>query len=662
MNVGILDPLGENPNPLTGKPYSEEYRKLAATWSTFPAYDSRNQILDSIAKYPVTFVVSGTGSGKTVIVPKLALHYLNYQGTVAVSLPKKTITLSSAEFSAKTLDVKLGKEVGYKYRGSPNNSTDDKTKLFYLTDGTLIVQFLKDPLLTKYDIVVIDEAHERKVQIDMLLLILKQLINSGKRPHFRLIIMSATIDTNLYQNYFRGIRSNVIHLSGTPHFPIKRIFLTESTDSYLNTGIQILQEILETTDKGDILFFITTTAETVKVCQLLRQKFASTFCIEVHANMPVDQKRFAERENDYQELGSYNRKVVIATNVAESSLTIENLAYVIDGCHELFVSFEPKTMSYSMEKQLITKAQAMQREGRTGRTGPGTCFHLLTEEEFDRLKEFPVPSILKEDITMEFLKIIYLFKDSENPLDQSIQMLNELMDPPKPLYQKVSIELLKGYEIVTNNGKLTEFGRKVSHLTSLPFHLALMAVYGYQYYLGRIISQLICLMESINFRIPNLFIKDVNISREQMRKISQKDGDYFTLIDLLNKYQKAKDGRAWAEKNNLNYYHFSNAIRKSYILFQQLRELNIPREQTAGKGKSDPMKNIMTCIKLSHYHQIIEKGRTVYPIQRVYVKISSESFLSYHYNLEQILRKRLIYHELIEINGDYEIGFVNVIR
>jgi len=665
-NIGIFDPLGNNPNPLTGLPYSEDYKKLALKWSSYPAYESADEVLQSIKKFPITFIVSGTGSGKTVLIPKFALHYLDYKGKIAITLPKRTITLSSAEFSAKTLDVKLGGDVGYKYRGSPAHASSEKTKLLYLTDGSLIAQYINDPLLTVYDMIIIDEAHERKIQIDLILLILKQLIESGQRPDLRVIIMSATIDTNLYQKYFGKIKSNVINISGQPNYPIDIVYAIDSSGhKYIEAGLKIMDEIISSTESGDILFFVTSVQETIKICHHIRKNHKKSFCIEVHANMPTDQKRFAESSEDYLTLGDYKRKIVIATNVAESSLTIDNLRYVIDTCFELHVSFNPKTMAYVMERQLITQAQATQRMGRAGRTKPGTCFRLLTSTEYAKLKKFPLPAILEEDITIEMLKMIYLFKDDEDPLKKAIMMMNELMDPPKNNFQKISLELIKGYNITDDNDKLTSFGQKVCHLTNIPFNMALFLVYGYQYFVGRPVCLLISLLESISYKISNLFLKDENgnLPRDMMKSLAKKEGDYFTLISLLDKYQNATDSTQWAIKHRLNNYHFKNAIRQSYRLFDMIKSVN----QTGGREKhstyenKDVLQNFQNAMVHSHYHQVVEHGKTIYPDEPVYVKITSDSFIIRKSSEEQILKKRLIYHQLIESDRNFEIGLINVI-
>ena len=203
----ILDIKGKNNNFLTNKPYSDEYKELAKKWSILPMYKENKyvkQLFKLLDENQVILLVSGTGSGKTVLVPKFVLKYILAKGLnkkVAITNPKILTTVYNAEYAAKTLDVKLGEEVGYKYKGSPPDSASDKSKLLYVTDGLILASILSgDTLLEQYQAIIIDEAHERKVQIDMLLKFLKEV--SILRPDFKVIIMSATINAEVFMNGF----------------------------------------------------------------------------------------------------------------------------------------------------------------------------------------------------------------------------------------------------------------------------------------------------------------------------------------------------------------------------------------------------------------------------------------------------------------------------
>jgi len=283
--IGILNPFpNENDiNPLNGKSYTHRYSALAKQWSTFPAYEKAHDIIDIIESKnnDVLLIISGTGSGKTVLIPKYALHVNDYKGCVAITLPKRIVVLSSAQYAADTLDVDLGAEVGFIYREAPKNSYSDQSKLIYMTDGSLISIISKDPLLSKYNIIIIDEAHERKTQIDILLLLLKKTIMLRKKHDsltpLKLIIMSATIDETLFKNYFSDtLNMKVVTISGKPNFPIENIYSDVPITDYVTGGVKIIDNLIKTqpktTEKKDLLFFVTSSSETIAICKLLKKR------------------------------------------------------------------------------------------------------------------------------------------------------------------------------------------------------------------------------------------------------------------------------------------------------------------------------------------------------------------------------------------------------
>ena len=205
MDTGIFDPRGLKNNPFNDKKYSDEYKNLSNIWSLLPAYSKAEEILKEIKKNDVILIQSGTGSGKSVIIPKIAIHYLGHKGLTIMTLPKKDITKSSAVFSSKISDVEIGEYIGYQYRGEQVKS--DKTILLYSTDGSIISMIKKDPYILDIDILIIDEAHERKIQIDLLLYLIKKAITERKNKNLKplkLIIMSATINPELFENYYKS--------------------------------------------------------------------------------------------------------------------------------------------------------------------------------------------------------------------------------------------------------------------------------------------------------------------------------------------------------------------------------------------------------------------------------------------------------------------------
>ena len=242
-NIGILDPEGINLNPLNGKPYSDKYKKLAEKWKTFPVYQKAREIIDDINNNQVLLLVSQTGSGKSVLMPKITLHTLNYNGKIAMTLPKQIITKSAAEFAAETLDIELGQEVGYRYKGSDPKMRSDKTKILYTTDGTIVAKAFNDITLKEYDAILIDEIHEQSVNMHILLYLMRETLKL--RPEFKLIIMSATINTEIFATYFRDFKFKTIDGGGARLHPIESVFLANTLDykMTMEEGFKILINI-----------------------------------------------------------------------------------------------------------------------------------------------------------------------------------------------------------------------------------------------------------------------------------------------------------------------------------------------------------------------------------------------------------------------------------
>lgn len=668
--IGILDPEGKELNPLTNEPYTQIYKDLAKIWSKFPGYSKAEDALKAIAEYQLIFIRSPTGGGKTALVPKFVLHFLNYQGKIAISLPKRIVTLSAAMFAAQTLDVLLGGHVGYVYKGSPKEMRRPENKLVYMTDGTLIMQFVKDPLLTEYNVIIIDEAHERKTQIDLLLLFLKKLLESGKRPDLKVIIMSATIDAKKYQDYFKGIPSTIVNISGKTNYEIEVHFLEKPAESYLIEGSNLIENLLKLDIKKDILFFITTSNEALQLCKPIRKNHPRIYCIEVYSDMPKEYKIYAESRDAYLDLGNYDLKLVMATNVAESSVTIDGLKYVIDSTYELFSYFDPESMGHILEKRLITKAQALQRRGRVGRTEPGICYHLLTEKEFNALNDYPTPDILKHDITTELLKIIQ-FTESKT-YQEGYQYLTELMDVPSKPYIEMANDLYQLYQIIEPDGKFSKIGSTISKFSSLPINQSLFLAYAYELHCAKEASIIIAMIEILNGKLSNLFLKADTMcesdcfrpsAKNLIKKLVKKKGDHFTFLNIYQTYQQITDKIAWARKYGIRLDILKRTTEKfKYYYYRIINISKIPPERIKGSSRDSYIKNnLLEALKKSHQHLIAKKLIPVYPKKKHQAQIQKESSVYYYYDRKALSKKNFIYDELISINNSWEFSIVTLL-
>lgn len=682
-NIGILDPDGINVNPLTQNPYSDEYKKLAKIWSKFPAYEKAKEIINSININQVVLITSGTGSGKTVLLPKFCLHSLNYDKKIAVTLPKQIIAKSAAEFAAKTLDVKLGEEVGYKYKGSEKSGISEKTKLLFATDGTIVSKLLKDPNLTEYGAVLIDEAHERKVQIDLLLYLLKQTCKM--RPEFKLIIMSATVNEEIFKSYFNEFSFMHFDIGGKTNYPIESIFVDHPVDnkSYAEVGIKILQNIINTTTDGDILFFVTSVNETFEACKKINSyDNKQTFCVEVYAGMNQISQELAQDENLYKEKISVdgkfikNRKIVIATNVAESSLTIANIKYVIDSGYELFGSYDPEKRTRVLEKKLITQAQAKQRMGRAGRTGSGTCYHLYTKDDFiNKMEKFPLPAIRVSNIYGECLKLLSL------PLiettDNLKNVLSQFIEPPKETYVDSALVELMQLGLIEKN-KITTLGHIIAEMQQDPC-ICLAIYYGYQLNCAKEVISIFSMIDAMKGNINELFNIPTNIDDDKVNTTNDKNkkldyminkfmdakkslkstkGDHLSLLKIFAQYTKVRKdtdkANDWIYKKFLKKGTLDTAIK----YFKKIRQNTFQILSKVDKIKIDNiMENnistrVLTAIYSGYFLNIAFYNDKSYSTNELKnLQISKDSWL--YFNDKQ--KSVVMYYELFTAGGRTDI-------
>lgn len=664
--IGIFDPEGKSPNPLTGSDYSPGYKTLGKVWSSFPAYQKGHEILKSIKNHQITFIISSTGSGKTVLIPKFALHYTDYKGKIAITLPKRVVTKSAASFAALTLDVELGQQVGFIHKGSPKSMISDENRLVYMTDGVLIMKFIQDPNLSEFNVIIIDEAHERKVQIDLILLFLRNLVKSGNRPDLRVVIMSATIDGEKYKKYFSGASSQIIHLSGQTNHEITTIFLEKPTNSFITTGTSMIENLIKTRKGDDILFFITTSKEALQLCRNIRPKYSYVYCIEVYAEMDQDLKIYVESRDKFLELGNFDQRLIIATNVAESSLTIDGLKFVIDSGYELHSYFDPHVCGKVFEKRLISKAQALQRRGRVGRTEPGTCYHLLTRQQFDNLRPYPDPDILTQDITMDLLKIIQ-FTPSKNFKDGN-DLLNQLMDPPKKSFIDVAHQILKIYKILDSQDTLTEIAYNITKFSSIALNRILFLIYSYQLHCAKDASNILAMLDGSKGKIKNIFYRLDNICKSDFKNPNaiklleiEKNGDHFAFLKIFEMFRDSEDKREWANNYGVKLNLMYDVQRKARQYYSKILGLLSTVPKLSRVQNFDNRKLLKKALQMSHQHLTAKNMKPEFSTQNISGQISKDSIIYCHHKRKDLQNKKFIYDEIVNINNTWEFNIITLI-
>ena len=623
MDNGIFDPDGNNLNPLNNQEHSEEYKILSQMWSKLPAYKEANKILKIIKDNEVILIQSETGTGKSVICPKIALHSLNYNGLVIMTLPKKDITKSSAIFSAKTMDTSIGEYIGYQFRGEQVKS--EKTKILYSTDGSIISMIKKDPLIMNVDIMVIDEVHERKVQIDLLLYLIKNAIKERmdkKMRPLKLIIMSATVDNNLFENYYKDFKYGYLYLSGITNYEITDFYIENSIlqipNSYVEEGIKTIKNIVKTINEGsikngDIIFFVCSVMDCLTITTKLNEIIKDSYVMALYSGFSKELEIYLTNPIEYKTLNeNYKRRIFIATNIAESSLTINNIVYVIDNGLEINIFYNSKKRVYELKKALITKAQIQQRRGRTGRTQSGFCYHLYTKNEYDELKNFPEPEIKiinLTDICLAFFGIEYI-NNNKTTTKNVIEVFNKLIEPPEEIYIKQGFDTLEKYELIHKN-LLTKKGILINE-TGLDINCGLTLLYAFNISNECFDNVLLIISMCANLKkgIDDLFYKDVTHFQKTkiIEKCKTETESYFTLLYNLFIYITNEN----TENCNLIKINEIKKFYKKYKhrLFEIYKKYNLKIDVKIHKNDE---KNVNDCFKYGfRENKAIRKKDTFY--------------------------------------------------
>lgn len=646
-NIGILDPEGNNLNPLNNKPYSTIYRNeslptsTSKGWSTLPMYLKHREILKDIYENQVLLITAGTGAGKSVILPKLALHTLNYKGNIAMTFPKQLLAKATSEYAAKTLDVKLGDEIGYKHQGSPAEfQPNENTRIGYFTEGTIINKILQDPLLWIYDMIIIDEAHERSVNIDKLLLFLRRALI--KRKGLKLIIVSATVNEQLFIDYFPSSYFKFKKSDGgaATNYPIQEFFIQDnitkiSKKEFIDAGVRKVCDILQTTISGDILVFFSGSNELKDGCRLMHEYLNSitskinnsTFCTVLSAKTSGVAKDFAIDKNLYifnieqtQKLdpsstGPYKRKVLFATDVAESSVTVDGLIYVIDSGLSKISNYDPLKNQHLLEKKYIADSSHKQRKGRVGRKAPGICFNLFTKEEYSEFQPYRTSPILCEELTETILELLcyksddsYIVTHIDFPINLSDEKINEqkknavlfniMNDEPTTfndfLYEFIELpsEKTLQYNIMrlyyldtislTNNiGIISEVGIIINNINIIiPIEMKRALLSSYNYNCVKELCAIAACIDKIGNTVSNLFIY------EDLKEIIEiwdvSNGEFLLMLDVFLQYELREHDtfeivngkkiktpalgqpKQWCKKNKVN-YELITKIYDSYV-------------------------------------------------------------------------------------------------
>ncbi|KAG9088634.1 Cyclin-dependent kinase catalytic subunit, partial [Ceratobasidium sp. 392] len=422
------------------------------TRKSLPIYTYREQLLESIEAHQVLIVVAETGSGKTTQLPQY-LHEAGYTKgglKVGCTQPRRVAAMSVAARVAEEMGTKVGYEVGYSIRFE--DCTSDKTVLKYMTDGMLLREFLTEPDLAGYSALIIDEAHERTLSTDILFALVKDIARF--RPELRLLISSATMDANKFSAYFDD--APIFYVPGR-RYPVDIHYTPQPEANYLHAAITTVFQIHTTQPRGDILVFFTgqdeidTAMENLQeTARALGNKVAELIVCPIYANLPSEMQA-----KIFEPTPEGARKVVLATNIAETSITIDGVVFVIDPGFVKQNSYNPRSGMASLVVVPCSRASANQRAGRAGRIGPGKAFRLYTKWAYsNELEENTVPEIQRTNLGM----VVLLLKSLG--INNLIEF--EFMDPPPGETLMRALEMLYALGALNDKGELTKLGRRMA--------------------------------------------------------------------------------------------------------------------------------------------------------------------------------------------------------
>lgn len=542
---------------------------------SLPVFKFRQQLLEAVAENQLMIVVGDTGSGKTTqLTQYLAEGGWANNGIIGCTQPRRVAAMSVAKRVAEEVGCKLGAEVGYTIRFEDCTSPD--TKIKYMTDGMLQREVLLDPDLKKYSVIMLDEAHERTIATDVLFGLLKKTLK--RRPDLRLIVTSATLDADKFSEYFYGCP--IFSIPGRT-YPVEIMYSKEPESDYLDAALITVMQIHLTEPPGDMLLFLTGQEEIDTACEILYERMKALgpsvpelVILPVYSALPSEMQ-----SRIFDPAPSGGRKVVIATNIAETSITIDNIYYVIDPGFVKQNAYDPKLGMDSLVVTPISQAQAKQRAGRAGRTGPGKCFRLYTEAAYQsEMLPTTIPEIQRQNLSHTILML--------KAMGINDLLHFDFMDPPPTNTMLTALEELYALSALDDEGLLTRLGRKMA---DFPMEPALAKVLIASVDLG-CSEELLSIVAMLSIQSVFYRPKEKQQQADQKKaKFHDPHGDHLTLLNVYNAWKKSNFNNAWCFEN--------------FIQARQIRRAQDVRQQLLG-------------IMQRYHHKIVSCGRNTTKVRQ----------------------------------------------
>ncbi|KAM4754857.1 LOW QUALITY PROTEIN: pre-mRNA-splicing factor ATP-dependent RNA helicase DHX16 [Cyanocitta cristata] len=608
-------------------PEAERRRQsLQDSRRSLPIFPFRAELVAAVAQHQILVIEGETGSGKTTQIPQ----YLHEEGytrgglRIGVTQPRRVAAMSVAARVAVEMGTKLGNEVGYSIRFE--DCTSERTVLKYMTDGMLLREFLTEPDLASYSVIMVDEAHERTLHTDVLFGLIKDIARF--RPQLKVLVASATLDTERFSAFFD--HAPVFRIPGR-RFPVDIYYTKAPEADYLEACVVSVLQIHVTQPPGDILVFLTGQEEIEACVELLQERcrrlgsrLPELLVLPIYANLPSElQARI------FQPTPPGARKVVVATNIAETSVTIDGIVYVLDPGFCKQKSYSARTGMESLVVTPCSRASANQRAGRAGRVAPGKCFRLYTAWAFQHeLEETPVPEIQRADLG----SLVLLLKS----LGINDLIHFDFLDPPPHETLVLALEQLYALGALNHLGELTTLGRRMAELPVEPM-LAKMILASEQYGCTEEVLTVAAMLSVNNavFYRP----KDKVLHADSARvAFSVPGGDHLVLLNVYNQWVASGHSLQWC------YEHFVQArsLRRARDVRDQLQGLmeRVEIAPSSCGANLDLVRKAITAGFFYHTARLARGGyRTVKHQQPVFIHPNSALFA--------LQPRWVLYHELV---------------
>ncbi|XP_076750371.1 putative ATP-dependent RNA helicase DHX35 isoform X2 [Xylocopa sonorina] len=554
-----------------------------------PTFKYRSHIIYLLEKYQTLVLIGETGCGKSTQLPQYLLEagWCADGKMIGITEPRRVAATSLANRVADERSCILGTEVGYSIRF--DNYTDETTKIKYMTEGILLRELMSDPLLTSYSVIVVDEVHERTLLTDIIMGLLKKIIR--KRKSLRIVVCSATVDAEQLRDFFNtnvtkdSAKDTAVILTVEGRlYPVDIFFVNEPVANYVTSVVNTALKIHETKEPGDILAFLTGLDEVDQAVSLLsehaklvKEGKLKLLPLAMYGSLPN-----SEQLKVFWRAAKDTRKVIVATNIAETSITIPNIVYVIDCGFVKLPWYETETQTNSLIIVPVSKASANQRAGRAGRVRTGETYRLYTEEAYSELFEATPPEMQRSDLAPAILQLKAL------GIDNVLRFNFPSAPPSKNLL--AGLELLYALGAIDSNGELTTpLGMTMAEMpleAVLAKSLIVSGEMGCSVELSTILAML---------QVQNVFIRPAGgqaaiKARVAHRKFEVEEGDLLTLLNVYTAYEKNKTP-SWCQKLFLNNKALRRATEIRTQMQSMMKRLNISLVSCNGN-----VEQILKCI------------------------------------------------------------------